>query len=280
MGAIHELRAEYRHFRLDNPHFRWVFMLAEFSFLMLKLALFAGFLYGCWYLVSGGASPVSTGTVVEVQSRAAEPIPVPELTAERIALLESIAGRKPIGSSGANEVVPDSTDDSDKTGIEINSAVLVATSLESAGILLSDSPDQSSVLIPSSSSSSELEDSLSDSIVPLPLVEQHSGNGRDWILEQPPGNYTVQIAMTANRPFLESFAKQLPDSLETAIYPERRTNSGVIQYSLSLGNFNSLFSARNALSSLSQTHKRYGAHLRRFDDIQNTVSNFMRNVVQ
>ena len=90
----------------------------------------------------------------------------------------------------------------------------------------------------------------------------------------------VQIAMTANRPFLESFASKLPNDIVAAIFPERRTPSGDVQYSLSLGNFASRQSAEAVLTSLAQEHRRYGAHLRRFERFRNNVSGFSSNIPQ
>ena len=116
--------------------------------------------------------------------------------------------------------------------------------------------------------------SSNDISVPVVLAEPGSYQGPNWVFAQAPADYTVQIAMTANRPFLESFAAKLPASQDSAIYPERKTADGEVQYSLSIGNFPDRSSAETFLASLDQVHRRYGAHLRLFNEIQSNLTSF------
>ena len=106
-------------------------------------------------------------------------------------------------------------------------------------------------------------------------IAANSENG-SWILNQNPSAYTLQLALTTNVEFLVDFARQLQPKFVTVIYPERRNSQGNIQYSLSAGSFSAKAPAEAALSSLSAQVKRYGAHVRPFDEIQGNTSRFLK----
>ena len=101
MGAIHELREDYRHYRFRHPEFRILFLLADLVGLLVKLVLFGGFLFGCWYVVSRNPvqsnlvrSEASVPAVKTVQLESAPAQTSPTLTEERVALLREIANNK------------------------------------------------------------------------------------------------------------------------------------------------------------------------------------------
>jgi len=102
MGAIHELLDDYRHYRQAHPEYRLLFLLGDLASLVLKLAVFAGFLYLCWYLVSRNPQVVESPVMQGKASTSQKAEAAPELTAERIALLEGIAGSNAVpGSVGS-----------------------------------------------------------------------------------------------------------------------------------------------------------------------------------
>ena len=89
MGFIHELGEEYRYFRSRNPRLRWLFLLGDLAGLLVKLALFAGFMYLLWYVVNrnpvqGQGETIDAAPVASIPELTAD---IPELTAERVACL-------------------------------------------------------------------------------------------------------------------------------------------------------------------------------------------------
>jgi len=292
MSAIHELRANYRHYRLDNPQYRWLFVLADMLLMLAKLALFAAFLFICWYVVSRGSLP--TGSSVAATQPAA--VAVPELTEERIALLRRIAGQTSADTTGKtpNLSMLARSDSSGATLLPHSYQIADGNADNSVvGLVTGNSQTPVQVTAVSASDIAAINTNsnigIGGSANPIPpeAVNESAPNtraretlGRSWVLQQPPRNYTVQIAMTSNRPFLESFARKLPNDMVTAIFPERVTSNGEVQYSLSLGNFSNLNSAEAALTALPQVHRRYGAHLRRFNQFRDNVSGFSANIPQ
>ena len=282
MGAIHELRAEYRHYRVDNPQYRLLFIVVDILALLIKLALFAGVLVASLMLANRGSLPVG---VTPVDSKTVPQATVPALTGDRIALLKQIAGQPVTPPSDDNEPsvsalvrvsVPVPPTESE---IVYRGAYLVSEEASSSpvvGSIVIDQPPGTVVQVAAATAS------FSEPQAPISVAPQGQGDtrGSEWAQQQPSGNFTVQIAMTSNRPFLDSFANKLPAEYISAIYPERRTANGEVQYSLSLGNFPSRSSAESLLSSLPQSDRRYGAHLRRFDDIQRNLSSFGASTVQ
>jgi len=263
MGAIHELRADYRHYRNDNPQYRVLFILLDIVVVLVKVALFAGFMLACWSLINRGSVPPGA----TLGGGETTPVTAPDLTEERVALLKQIAGQPADNEPNVSALV--------RTSISAGSEIVYrgsyieseVTSSPVVGSVATEQPATTVVQVAAVSSSNDIS-------VPVVLAEPGSYQGPNWVFAQAPADYTVQIAMTANRPFLESFAAKLPASQDSAIYPERKTADGEVQYSLSIGNFPDRSSAETFLASLDQVHRRYGAHLRPFNEIQSNLTSF------
>jgi len=275
MGAIHELRADYRHYRLDNPQYRVLFITLDILALLLKLAFFVGFLSVCWTLVNRSSLPPA---VTPAGNKSTQQMAAPELSQDRIALLQQIAGQSASDKNEPNiPALVRVSVPAEESEIVYRGSYLVseASSSPVVGSIGSDPVSTTTVAQVPASSPPNTEPQTSRVV----LAERSDTLGRSWVQQQPSGNYTIQLALTANRPFLESFADKLPGNYASAIYPERRTADGM-QYSLSLGNFPDRPSAESALASLPKVHKRYGAHLRRFDEIQDNLSSISADTVR
>lgn len=302
MGAIHELREEYRYYRAENPGYRWLFLLLDLVVLLIKLAAFGGFLFLCWYLVSRSPNAEQAGLLGSKAPAADEAVreQVPAISDERLARLREIAGQE-VSPEDAKEpalvgnvtAAPESVTTNqpvtgNTTAISIginqslsNSAVVVASSeAQPAPVAL----DTAVVVAPSTLPEVQVEsvavgepgivrseDTFTDNI----YIPSDTENGT-WVLNQSSGDHTIQLALTVNVEFLENFARKLPPELTAAIYPERINGSGNIQYSLSLGSFPSKRSAEIALAELDENLKRYGAHTRTFDELHSNLANFVR----
>jgi len=265
MGAIHELKADYRHYRQDNPQYRVLFVLLDILAVLVKVALFAGFMAACWSLINRGSVP--PGATLSGNQTAPQVI-APDLTEERVALLKQIAGQPADNEPNVSALVRTSVSATESEIVYRGSYVTSEVSPSPVvGSVATEQPATTVVQVAAVSSS----DNFS---APLVLVEPGVYQDHNWVLARSPANYTVQIAMTANRPFLVSFAAKLPTNLESAIYPERRTADGEIQYSLSIGDFPDRSSAESFLATLDQVHRRYGAHLRPFNEIQSNLASF------
>ncbi len=295
MGAIHELREEYRFYQVKHPEYRWLFLIVDLASLLLKLALFSGLLFLCWYLISrgpeSGFSDLSGATkapAVNSTLQAAESSS-PELTDERIALLRQIAGKDSltaaVEAAATDKVVTTDTVSSEallglavsnsKEDIFIASAdglpplvrveTLEDTTVTPRYIETDDIPTVYTA--PSATETIEFADNV--------YVPADARNGK-WVLRQDAGDYTMQLALTANVEFLDYFARGLPEEYTAAIYPERQTTSGQIQYSLSAGSFSTKREAEAALATLSEQLKRYGAHVRAFKEIHDNTSEFLQ----
>jgi len=266
MGFIHELGEEYRYFRSRNPRLRWLFLLGDLAGLLVKLALFAGFMYLLWYVVN--RNPVQgQGETID----AAPVASIPELTAERVALLEKIASRGAVAASGLlGSVEPESVT---AASANITSGISEVVSSQSAEpvVQVESRPGIAATLgyievdeIPTVfSAAGETEERFFQPTAPTESL--------DWVLNQSAEDYTLQLAVTVNVSFLSGFSRRLPKEHITAIYPERRNTNNNVQYSLSLGRFPDLQSAQDALASMPNSLKRYGAHARKFDDIQKNL---------
>lgn len=290
MSAIHELRDDFRHYRNEHSEYRLVFVLLDVVILALKMALFAGFVLLCWYLMGRGTPesgyiPANLEANVVVEP-AEEVQPEPELTEERIALLNDIAGR-PAEKSGEAATVGDvslagsvtpavnaGTDPSD-----VARPVVVAQSSNSNAandtFVTKTLEDQSIPKVIENSAGKIVTETSPARVV---NVESSAGQsesgvqGAEWVFSQAPENFTVQIALTVNRPFLIRFVDQLPPEYASAVYPARMNDKGGLQYSLSFGSFADEAQAKVALAQLSEANKRYGAHIKQFDEIQQNVS--------
>ena len=285
MSIFHELQEDYRYYRHRNPQYRLLFLLGDLAGLLVKLALFAGFLYLCWYIINRNPlPPPQTGlNAAAVTSEAASETTSPALTSGRIALLEKIASEGSATASGLIGSVSPGGDRSytvadqpvpavpgkvarraDSFGDQITQPVVQVESgiaLNSGYIEVDEIP---TVFI-------ETGDTTEDIFIPPAPAE----SGR-WVRNQSPSDYTVQLALTVNVDFLLAFSKRLPSEHIAAIYPERRTDKGDFQYSLSLGSFTDLQSAEKVLSSLSKNLKRYDAHTRKFGEIQKNLDALIR----
>ena len=303
MGAIHELSEEYRHFRADRPKLRWLFLLGDLLIVLLKLVLFAAFMVACWFLIARGGQPLPS---VAVQSSPSEPaIVTAELSEERIALLQEIAARTKANDTSASSIVRgvEQADTSIATkpvddpvkgpGKEPVNELLALndarTSVNDDGSDLiinaqDDSiADQSRSLALISSAGASITGSVAnaDSVIaaePIELprvksdqISEEGGSDRLWVSSQPATAYTLQLALTVNRPFLVSFTRGLPDGLTSEIFPTRRISTGEIQYSLVAGSFSSRARAQEALESLPEDVRRFGAHLRLFSDVHQSL---------
>lgn len=286
MRIAHELREEYRIYRIENPRLRLLFLLGDISILLIKLALFCGFIFLCWYILS--RSPYSEkiarapGNVLAATE--ASETDTPELTAERIALLRQIADQEvssgvPVGGLIGKATVEDQAeaditlDEGFILASSDNQSIKTLVQVETVVDTVEYSLNQEN--LPTESGNPAVAESTVSQFSDEVFVPVNAENG-SWILNQNPAEYTLQLALTSNVQFLVDFARQLPDEYTTAIYPERRTGRGTIQYSLSAGNFSAKRSGLAALESLSEQTKRFGAHVRRFDEIQANTSRFLK----
>ncbi len=304
MGAIHELREEYRHYRADRPKLRWLFLLGDLLIVLLKLALFAAFMVACWFLVARGGQPLPS---VAVQSSPSEPAnAAPELSEDRIALLQEIAARTKVNDTSASSVdsgveeadttvatepVDDPVTGSGKEPVNdllaLNDARTTINDDDGSDSIINaqddsiDGQTRSLALISSAGASITGSVANSDSIIaaePIELprvkpdqISEEGGSDDFWVSSQPATAYTLQLALTVNRPFLVSFTRGLPDGLTSEIFPTRRTSTGEIQYSLVAGSFSSRARAQEALESLPEDVRRFGAHLRLFSDVHQSL---------
>lgn len=292
MGAIHELREEYRFFKSQNPQFRWLFLLLELTSLLIKLALFGGFLFFCWYLIS--RSPYAEQTDLLGKRDTTRPVDevvagsVPKLSEERLARLREIAGRDGDSPQGADALVGKVADQADKDlrlsedstnkSAKNSGTFTVATfdnptatpEVKVASVAASDTARPVARSQVDSQVNSEAGPVFTENVYIPEDIESGS-----WVLKQNSGDHTIQLALTVNVEFLVDFAGKLPGEYTAAIYPERVNDSGKIQYSLSLGSFPSWRSAEAALADLDENLKRYGAHTRVFGEAQNNISGFV-----
>lgn len=308
MSAIHELREDYRHFRVEHPRLRGLFLLGDLVGLLIKLALFAGFLFLCWYIVSRGPTdgPAATATVPEPvaqQSLETAQDPSQELTDERVALLRQIANQTGTESERSEGLLGSVSSDSGSRG-------LIGSAAPATGGNQADrQADQSQELTLRAFGPVQVESfadnnalagyEVSDDIPTAALDNRETGqpsagievsggfsdeifepagdveNGL-WVLGQDNGDFTMQLALTVNVEFLVDYAGKLPVEHVASIFPERRNRQGDIQYSLSLGSFPTKRSAEAALADLSPDLRRYGAHVRDFDEVQANVSTFLQ----
>lgn len=268
MSIIHELREDYRLFRIEHPGYRLLFLLGDIGIFLLKLALFCGFMVLCWYLMSRSPDIETSDRTAGNALAAVETTEsrTPELTAERLALLRQIA---------------DQEDSSSSAGVLIGQADVEDQSDDAAADVLKlasfDQPNEAVVQVEArrASDNSTVSKSAAAKFTDDVYIAANSENG-SWILNQNPSAYTLQLALTTNVEFLVDFARQLQPKFVTVIYPERRNSQGNIQYSLSAGSFSAKAPAEAALSSLSAQVKRYGAHVRPFDEIQGNTSRFLK----
>jgi len=263
MSNIHEWREDYRHYRSEHPQFRWLFLLGDLLGLLVKLALFAGFAYMCWYLLSRNPAPEQQ---VVLSAQPKPTVTAPELTAGRIALLEKIASQ---GNSTASGLVGSVEFSSSDLSASTEGAPVVQVESRSGIAARSGYVEVDEIpTVYLSPSEAEPEDNF---FQPPSPTESSA-----WVRRQKAGDYTIQLALTVNVEFLVEFAKLLPPAHVAAIYPERRLSKKHLQYSLSLGSFPSLESSEKMLSSLPNNLKRYGAHSRVFDDIHKNLDLFVR----
>lgn len=292
MGAIHELREEYRFFQSQNPQFRWLFLLLDLTSLLIKLALFGGFLFFCWYLIS--RSPYAEQTDLfgkrEATRQADEVVAesVPELSEERLARLREIAGRDGDSPQGAAALVGKVADQTDQElRLSEESTNKSAKKSDTLTVATFDKPSATPEVKVASVTASDKDRPLVPNKVDS-QVDSHTGpvftenvyipediESGSWVLKQNSGDYTIQLALTVNVEFLVDFAAKLPGEYTAAIYPERVNSSDKIQYSLSLGSFPSWRSAEAALAELDENLKRYGAHTRVFGEAQKNISGFV-----
>lgn len=300
MGAIHELREEYRFYQVQHPEYRWLFLIVDVASLLLKLAFFGGLLFLCWYIVSRGpeAGTFNTSGVRKADPvvQTAEPV-APALTDERIALLRQIAGQGAgDGSVKRNEatsgdaliglVAPSSLPGSGRE-IQIPAADIPDSSVKMAYV--DDQSHQTVVKVETgegTATSTYIEDDI-PTVYDTPFdthenafadnvyIPADTKNG-NWVLSQDAEDFTLQLALTSNVEFLVDFARRLPAEYPAAIYPEKQNKHGKIQYSLSAGSFPSKPQAAAALATFPKLLKRYGAHVRSFDDIHSNTSEFLR----
>lgn len=305
MGAIHELFDDYRHYRQAHPEYRLLFLLGDLVTLLLKLAVFAGFLYLCWYLVSRnpqGAEALVPQSKNPVSQKAEA---TPELTDERIALLEGIASGNPapeligsvVASNGAKK----------ETSAPVISKAFVQASFDESSV---SSPIQAPAqtlmslqTVPTTvvqvesrpgravrSGYTEIDDIPTVvAVIEKPVASESKRGFKDkifvppeniedgsWVFDQNAADYTLQLALTVNVDFLVRFAEKLPSEHVAAIYPERLNRNQGIQYSLILGSFPNRRSAEQLLASLPAALKRYGAHARGFDEAQQNAKSFLQ----
>lgn len=273
MGFIHELGEEYRYFRSRNPRLRWLFLLGDLAGLLVKLALFAGFMYLLWYVVNrnpvqGQGETIDAAPVASIPELTAD---IPELTAERVALLEKIASRGAVAASGLLGSVESESVTAASANITSGISEVVSSQSAEPVVQVESRPGIAATLgyievdeIPTVfSAAGETEERFFQPTAPTESL--------DWVLNQSAEDYTLQLAVTVNVSFLSGFSRRLPKEHITAIYPERRNTNNNVQYSLSLGRFPDLQSAQDALASMPNSLKRYGAHARKFDDIQKNL---------
>ncbi len=293
MSAIHELREDFRRYRFYHPQYRLLFWLLDILMFVFQLALFGGFLALCWYIMSRNpASPSRPLAAVSAPAIAVEEVVTPELTDERIALLKSIAEEGLESTSGgalnsSGELLGSYTTASGLNDSKVldSSATANLNASTIVTVAARELPGPTPV---------QVESAAAIPVTPLEVVPQdqvpasdenftdaQDGQlGTDWVLTQTPEYYTVQLALTVNRPFLVQFAKDLPSEFTTAIYPERVNSKGGTQYSLSVGNFPDKAGAEKLLAGLSTYNRRFGAHLRTFGEIQQNVANFKSKTVR
>jgi len=229
MSAIHELREDYRHFRVEHPRLRGLFLLGDLVGLLIKLALFAGFLFLCWYIVSRGPTdgPAATATVPEPvaqQSLETAQDPSQELTDERVAL-GLIGSAAP--ATGGNQA-DRQADQSQELTLRAFGPVQVESFADNnalAGYEVSDDIPTAALdnrETGQPSAGIEVSGGFSDEIFePAGDVE----NGL-WVLGQDNGDFTMQLALTVNVEFLVDYAGKLPVEHVASIFPERRNRQG------------------------------------------------------
>jgi len=277
MSVIHELREDYRFYRQRHLEYRWWFILLDVIWLFARLLLIAGVMLACWYAIN------RVNPAISFQENRPDEVPpaeaarlslskkaVPELTDERIALLNEIAA----GSNERFKALPDRASDNERMqAVEMsfedlpNAAPQAETVVKVAAV----SAQASDPARADPAAEQPLFDAADNAVSSLATAQTVIAD-RQWVMYQSPDFYTVQIALTVNRKFLVSFAEKLPAHLTSAIYPERLNNNGDVQYSLSVGSFSDEASAEAALASLPTDARRYAAHTRKFDVIQRNIA--------
>jgi len=266
MANIHELREDYRHYRMQNPQYRLLFALGDLVSVLVKLAVLAFLVYALWYLMGRSEMPASAKIVAEVPTAARNGVIVnqtsfaqttsdpAELTAERIQLLKRIAGEPLVAESTEAPVM------------------VTAQSSQAASPYADADEEMSSRLVGLAT-----RDFGAEYITPS--VDQSSRVGEEgfWLRNQSASNYTVQLAMTVNRPFLFSLADELPEGMEASVHLERLNSKGDEQYSLSAGSYATKEQAESALQSLPESVRRFGAHTRSFGEIHKRLDEFEFN---
>ena len=295
MVSIHDLREDFRLFRFYHPQYRLLFALLDLAVLLLKLAVIGMFLFSCWYIAARGFSdegfslPLAKTKPVVVRP-GVDPSDSEHLVgnntsglaAERIALLKRIAGQP------ASHLVLTKSDAEPRTlnavradlKTESQADVDAGREVPAKNSFVAD--DEQSVLLPEATvvKVASLPSTPNYNVTVEPTTSESdiifnggekSLQGYDWVVDQGRDNFTLQIALTVNRPFLVSFAQKLPSDLIATVFPERITDKGETQYSLAVGNFDSEEGAQSVLDGLPQSVKRYGAHVRSFGNIHDTV---------
>lgn len=117
----------------------------------------------------------------------------------------------------------------------------------------------------------------SDSVAPT-LVEDNDGlKDAAWIRARNPDHYTIQIGSTLNRPFLVTFAGQLPSGEPISIYHYVFRDRP--EYGLSYGLFDSIEEAKLALDALSPRVRRYGAFPRKLSIVHQQIDQAPKQLV-
>jgi len=195
---------------------------------------------------------------------------VPKLTPERIDLLRTIAG-----VSGQSQVTSYTAenDTSDLTPERIELLRLIASTdrqtTPSRNVVLAANTDK---LVTTKQSKTDREahtdvdyhDHYSDG-----KNFPDSLNDLDWIYAKNADHYTIQLALTVNRPFLVQFSKQLPSGFSAIVFPEKVNKAGKTQYSLSTGSYPTRELAEAAMKWLPSKILQYGAYPRKFEEMQN-----------
>jgi len=103
-------------------------------------------------------------------------------------------------------------------------------------------------------------------VAPLPSTGLPPANARDWVLAQPAGHYTLQIAVVSSAERAAAFIRQQPDSDDYVTYPIRV--AAETRHAILFGSFPSRSEAERAATELPPGTGTSAPWIRRFSEVQ------------
>ena len=115
-----------------------------------------------------------------------------------------------------------------------------------------------------------MEPAIANKIISSPSIFQEQ-----WIMEQKPQEYTIQIMAARKRDVIDQFLKLNINTHNEIAYYKMYSNGG-IWYKIISGKYKTLGKARAACNNLPGKLKNFGPWPRRFASIQNDINKFIK----